>query len=734
MPTTELTFFVALDGNDSWSGMLAVPNAEASDGPFATLVAARNAVRKLKNSQDLDLPVTVMVREGKHHLDQPLLLGSNDGGSHDCPITYTAYPNETPIISGGRRISSWKPYKDNIICSEIPEAKGGRWTFRQLFLNGERMIRARTPNHVPNNPLNGGWAFVEAPVEDNESHAFRYHENTFDRDWAKPQQAEVHLTNGMGVSDILKIQEIDRRAHTITLTDRVKDHSAMPYASYAHHHRAVAAGYRFYVANVLEELDQPGEWCLDTEDGVLYFWPPGPSLKDAEVIAPMLDCLIDLRAVSHVHISGFTFTETRCAGDNMHREGHEGYGAMLPTGGKTYVGETLHAWNATHCHIENNQFVAVGGNGIYMEGANARNVIRRNEIHDAGAIGICLIGSQYTNTKMKRRHPIYNALTDNHIHHCGFFDKYAPGIFLGLSQSNVVANNHLEYLPHHAINLGNSGFGRNIVEYNEIRHVCLETADKGAINTWMEDPYGHVERQAPRAGHVIRYNLIVDLETRILDQNGDLVESDPPNDSFGIYLDNYASNCFVYGNTIVRGGTVGIYVQGGQNNMIENNIIVDALCATHFGGWWQPQMEGFMTGNHFSRNIIYRTSPTPSVIHRHIGYTTEAISDAIGQSDHNVLFNAGNGGFTVLESSSPLSDLEDSKRVFPCWPRVTEVSYEQWQTMGFDRESVIGDPLFVDPAGDDYRLQSNSPALQLGFVPIDVTRAGVRPRGRVAPK
>ncbi len=140
-----------------------------------------------------------------------------------------------------------------------------------------------------------------------------------------------------------------------------------------------------------------------------------------------------------------------------------------------------------------------------------------------------------------------------------------------------------------------------------------------------------------------------------------------------------------------------------------------------------------MTGNHFSRNIVYRTSPGPSVIHRHIGYTTEAISDAIGQSDCNVLFNAGGGDFSVHESSSPLSDLEDSKRVFPRWPTFTDVSYGQWQAMGFEKESMIGDPLFVDPAGDDYRLRSDSPALQLGFVPIDVTRIGVRPRGRTLP-
>ena len=53
-------------------------------------------------------------------------------------------------------------------------------------------------------------------------------------------------------------------------------------------------GNRFYVENVLEELDQPGEWCLDTESGTLYFWPPAGSAPGAEVVAPFADRLLEL--------------------------------------------------------------------------------------------------------------------------------------------------------------------------------------------------------------------------------------------------------------------------------------------------------------------------------------------------------------------------------------------------------------------------------------------------------
>src|SRR5581483_4369694 len=125
---------------------------------------------------------------------------------------------------------------------------------------------------------------------------------------------------------------------------------------------------------------------------------------------------------------------------------------------------------------------------IYVEDANVRNVISDNEISYAGAIGICLIGTKYLGpmfgTEPLRHYPLYHEVANNRIHHCGVFDKNIAGIYMGVCDGNVITHNLIEHMPHHAINLGNSQYGRNILEYNEIHHTCLETRDNGAINVW----------------------------------------------------------------------------------------------------------------------------------------------------------------------------------------------------------------------------------------------------------
>src|SRR5581483_6718815 len=108
--------------------------------------------------------------------------------------------------------------------------------------------------------------------------------------------------------------------------------------------------------------------------------------------------------------SGLTFTET-LGGDDTHRDGLEGYGAMFPHQGWKYCGEALHLQDAERCVIEHNHFDKVGGNGIYLSSSNLHNVIRHNEIAGAGANGICLVGTM-------ERSPMSNRIEDNHIHHC----------------------------------------------------------------------------------------------------------------------------------------------------------------------------------------------------------------------------------------------------------------------------------------------------------------------------
>ncbi len=103
----------------------------------------------------LNKPLTVMVRGGKYYLPDTFLLEKEDSGTRDHPVTYQAYPGEKPVLSGGRKITGWKPYKGKILQADVPAAKGGKWRFRQLFMDGKRQIRARTPNFDPKNPLYG---------------------------------------------------------------------------------------------------------------------------------------------------------------------------------------------------------------------------------------------------------------------------------------------------------------------------------------------------------------------------------------------------------------------------------------------------------------------------------------------------------------------------------------------------------------------------------------------------
>ncbi len=281
----QATFFVATDGNDGWSGMLALPNAEKTDGPFATLEKARNALRAIGRT-GRTTPLVVMVRGGKYYLEQTFTLGSEDSGAQDAPVIYTAYPGEKPILSGGQTVTGWAPYKDQIFQCAVPGAKGGHWKFRRLFADGKLQTRARWPNFDPRDPLDGGWARIEAPATPDSRIAFRYPPGTFPRHWARPMEGEVNVFFGIGNdwgNQIIPIQSIDEARRIITLTCPTRDYDR---SFWSYYNVPFRAGARFVVENLLEELDQPGQWCLDGEDGKLYYWPPGGSMEGVTVVAP----------------------------------------------------------------------------------------------------------------------------------------------------------------------------------------------------------------------------------------------------------------------------------------------------------------------------------------------------------------------------------------------------------------------------------------------------------------
>jgi len=138
-------FYMAPDGDDAWSGKLSEANSERTDGPFATLERAREAVRKLRNTRDQHGPIHVQLRGGTYRLEKPFVLRPEDSGSEVSPVIYESFPGERAVISGGKIIDGWQKADGPLWKVELPEVKAGKWYFRQLFVNGKRRHRPRYP-------------------------------------------------------------------------------------------------------------------------------------------------------------------------------------------------------------------------------------------------------------------------------------------------------------------------------------------------------------------------------------------------------------------------------------------------------------------------------------------------------------------------------------------------------------------------------------------------------------
>ena len=132
-PAADL--FVSPQGQDGWSGKLAAPNAERTDGPLASLAGARDAIRRRKAAGPLAAPLRVLVRRGTYRVKGPIVLTAADGGTEQAPITYAAWPGETPVISGGVAISGWtRQGEGSLWTTTVPKVKSGDWYFRQIFI------------------------------------------------------------------------------------------------------------------------------------------------------------------------------------------------------------------------------------------------------------------------------------------------------------------------------------------------------------------------------------------------------------------------------------------------------------------------------------------------------------------------------------------------------------------------------------------------------------------------
>lgn len=544
-----MEFYVSPQGKDTWSGMRPEPDATGTDGPFATLEAARDAVRRLKRRGPLPAGgVRVRLAEGTYERRAPFALTAEDSGTAAAPIRYEALEAGPVRISGGQALNGFAPVEDPAILARLDEAARGQVLQCDLAAQGITdygSLRPRGFNRLTEPvglelfyddlpmPLarwpNEGWAKVIQGSTDNQSHEFTF--TAVRPHWAAADDLWLYAYWQYDWADTYdRVKRVDLARKTISL------HSGGDWG--------IRSGARFRVLNVLEELDAPGEWFLDRKTGILYFWPPVTSAGGQATASLLETPLVTLTDVEHVTFRGLTFECTR------------GHGVVITGGGHNRIdGCTLrNIGNVAMCIGEGTESYQ---SRIYDDSTWNRNAgidqgVTNCRIFHCGEGGIQLGGGD-----RKTLTPAGNFATGNDIYDSNRLARtYRPGIAVD-GVGNRVAENHIHDLPHFGVWLhGND----HVIERNEIDHVCLDTNDAGAF---------YMGRDFTERGNVIRENYFHDLG------EGDLVQA--------VYLDDCASGTTIERNIFVRAGR-GMMIGGGRDNTVTGNAFVECQPAIHLDG------------------------------------------------------------------------------------------------------------------------------------------------------
>ncbi|MFC1738613.1 hypothetical protein ACFL1G_06160 [Planctomycetota bacterium] len=690
--------YVAPDGDDS------NPGTEAK--PFATLEQAQKEVQKFK--QNVPKPITVFVREGTYYLSRPVVFTPADSGTDLQPITYAAYPGEKPTISGGVKLGvKWQPYRNGIMKCSVPKGMD----FNQFFINGKRQMRARYPNFDPEKPLVGEGGYLNTTSAGERE--FTYDPETFTKKkWAQPTDAIVHIFPGSYWNNFqFRVKSVNRDKHLIKLGEggwqtALLDNPDDFFGT------ALSEGSHFFIDNVFEELDAPGEWYLDSEESVLYYLPPsGSDLDNARIEVGLLKQLIEVKGsrqkpVRHLNFNGLRFTHTSATFMDEY---------ITPSTGDWGIrrGGAVFMAGVEDCAIEDCFFDAVGGNALYIDHHARRIRVYGNTFSYTGDSAVCLVGKSHVieNGKMPcpicgaesywsfgdepKDYPAYCLISNNLMHNIGVYGKQTAGVFMAMTLKNTVSHNYIHDMPRAAICINDPFFGGHIIEYNIMRDNVQETNDHGTFNAWGRGHWWCVGQQHARIHHGpgdihqdakftthIRYNYIRES----VSEKHQLAYGST---NMGITMDDGSANFHVYKNLVIGGS---VQNRNGSYRVVENNIFINPNRGPGY------HVSHTYSGDKFVRNIVTKENGK-----MFFWFILQPDSKPwIDEMDYNVYYGTG-----------PLSD--------------SAGNLAQWQEQGFGKHSVFADPMFVDPANGDYRVKDGSPALKLGFKNFDVSDAGLLP-------
>jgi len=705
LSASAMEYYIATDGRDA--------NPGTKQQPFATITHARDTVRQLRKTGQI--PVTVYLRAGTYYLPETVVFTSQDSGTPDAPITYTSWEKEKVIISGGTNLNlKWSQYKNNIMQAAISDP---HIVIDQLFVNGARQRMARWPNHKLEQNIDVGYAWGLEPQKGNLDYIslppqgepyvnFVFDPEKFSRNkWTAADKALIHIFQSSSWGNMQwSIRDVDFENHHILLGKGGWQLGALWYASRANY---VSEHSRYYVENIFEELDDPGEWYFDRDKAMLYFIPP----KDVDITTARVETanLKQLfvfegtsdRPVRHITLRDLTLTHTSRVFMEPYEARLRGDWAIARLGAVLFDG-------AEDCAVEDCFFDAVGGNGVFMSNYNRRNTVVGCMFAWIGESAVCLVGSDDSVRSLEihkiRYHkldgidmtpgpqsPNYPArcrIHNNLMYELGAFGKQTAGVYVSAAEEINISHNTICRTPRAGICLNDGCWGGHIIEFNDVFATVRETGDHGPFNSWGRDRYWqslHREGRPCDMSGSKAMSRLDNYKTTIIRNNRFMHTTD--RHSWGIDLDDGSSNYHLYNNLCLG---CSVKLREGYYRTVENNVFI---------GPHPPEKHaGFKESNDiYTRNIYVNTKDGQAWTR---SYPMQELPLLM---DYNLYFN--------YSGDQPTFD-------------VKKLTWQQWQAKGMDKHSVFADPMFVDPDKGDYRLRYESPAYELGFKSFPMDRFG----------
>lgn len=662
--SATFTYYVAPNGNGAWTGKLPEPEADGSDGPFATIQHARDTIRAAPRTDQ----ITVLIRGGNYYVSEPIRFVPEDSGAVQAPVVYAPYRSEKPVLHGGREITGWMQ-EGNFWVADLPDVREGRWDFGALWVNGERRQPARTPNatHVAGDfPTKDDFFYMDGPVqeldpatgkENPSATKFRYRAGDV-QNWPSLQDAVFVIFHSWATS-LHRVKAHDAENRILEFTGPARWHFAY-----------WRPDQWYFIEHLFEALDQPGEWFLNRKEGKLYYIPmPGEDMATASVVAPVAKQLIILegdpaagRFVERIYFRGLRLHYTDWPiGPEGHSDGQA----------ESSVSGVVEATGARMCGFENCEIAHVGGYGVWLRRGSQHCWMRHCEAADLGAGGVRIgeCGDPTTPAEAAGHITVDNCF----LHDGGRIYRSAVGVWIGRSSYNEITHNDIGDFRYSGVSAGWSwGYApssahHNIIAYNRIHDVGKgQLSDMGGIYTLGDSP-----------GTVLHDNYIHDILS-----NGDI------SGGWGLYTDEGSTGIVMENNIVFNTRTGTFHQHYGRENILRNNILAFSEREQLIRSRQEDHISFFFEGN-----IVYFSN-----------------GRLLGS-------NWSNGNFHM--NRNLYWDTSGEEILF------AGKSFDEWKAAGFDTDSQIADPLFVDIVGRDFTLKPESPALAMGFKPINMKKIGL---------